>query len=436
MSRLVRPSIGLLGQIVAILLLTLGVEFAASTFLYERSSRLSVRDEEAHRLAEHLVIARKLVAERPAVEREEMARRMTTDRYYVRWAPRRPDMPRIAPRVDDTRRQILKWEPGLENSRLEVRLLSPGRRGVIAGFLRLPDGDWLYFRMAEEAGGWDLTISRVVLALVPALALLMVGALLVRRTLRPMDMLARAAGRVGTGTHEVLPEVGTAEVRRVIHAFNEMQDRIHRLIADRTQALAAVGHDLRTPLARLQLRTDAIPDPALRDAVGRDLDEMEAMVASLLAYLGGEDDPEVPSRRDVAVMAATLVDDASDRGFDARYDGPDHLDMTVRPTELKRALGNLVENALHYGGGAAVSVARAGGRVVLAVEDDGPGIPPDRLADVLEPFIRIDTARARNTTGLGLGLAIVVKAVARLGGTLTLSNRPSGGLRAEISLPE
>lgn len=433
MRRLVGPSIGLIGRIFAILLLTIVIEFGASTLLYERASRFSVREDEARRLAEHLVIARKLVSERPWRERPAMAERVTTDRYHVRWTATLPAPPPLAPGLDEMRRQVVAWEPSLGS--LNIRLTSPGRRGIVAGGLPLGDGSWLLFRTAERVHGWDLALGRIVLALVPAFALIVLGGLLVRRTLRPMERLAVAAERLGLGEQATVAEAGPGEVRRVIRAFNAMQERIHRLIGDRTQALAAVGHDMRTPLARLQLRADAIEDPAARDALLEDVAEMEAMIGSLLAYLGGEADPETPVRIDVAVLAATIVDDVTDRGGDATYDGPDHVELVARPIGLKRALANLVENGLHYGNRVTVTIVEHPDTIALCVDDDGPGIAEADLPRALEPFIRLDPARGRNTHGLGLGLAIVGRAVALEGGSLRLRNRAQGGLRAEITLP-
>jgi signal transduction histidine kinase len=430
-----RPPFGLLGRILAILLLTVVIEFGASTLLYERASRYSVREDEARRLAEHLVIARKLIAERPWQQRPAMAQELTTDRYDVRWAPSLPPPPRLAAELVEMRRQIIAWEPELAATDLRLQLNSPGRSALVAGGLSLPDGSWLYFSTRAIGKTWDLTIGRVVLALVPAIALLVVGGLLIRRTLKPLGTLAQAAGRIGTGDEIILPEAGTGEVRRVIRAFNEMQNRIHILIADRTQALAAVGHDMRTPLSRLQLRIEAVEEPELRGALGEDVAEMESMVASLLAYLGGESDPETPVRTDVAVLVATIVDDFDDRGLPVRYDGLEHCEMSIRPMGLKRAIGNLIDNAIHYGGKADVSLQVEGDQVAIRVEDEGPGIPEDQVEAALTPFTRLDPARGRNTLGLGLGLAIVRGAVNREGGTLRLINRPTGGLCAEILLP-
>jgi len=429
-------SVGLLGRLVAILLLTLAIEFVVSTILYERSSRALIRDDEARRLAEHLVISQKLISERSWPERPAMATRLTTDRYDIHWAgSTNPALPAEG-EPTTARSRIVEWEPTLADSDLQVRLVPLGRTAQLFGALRLSDGTWLRFRAAAPSAGIDQTGAHpMLLALMPVSILLVLSALLFRHTLRPMRMLALAADRIGRSSGLTLPEAGPREVRRVIRAFNAMQARIHQLITDRTQALAAVGHDLRTPLARLQLRTDAVPDPALRRAFETDIAEMEAMIGSLLSYVGGEDDPEKPVRTDVAVLAQTIVDDAVDRGDDATYDGADHLEAEVRAIGLKRAIANLVENALHYGHGARVAVMAEAGMLLIRVDDDGPGIPDDRLAEVVHPFVRLDPARSRNTSGLGLGLAIVARAAETEGGTLLFANRPEGGLRAEMRLP-
>jgi signal transduction histidine kinase len=425
----------LLGRLLLILLVVLGVEFAASTLLYERANRAQLRADEAHRLGEHLAIATRLVAAQPVAQRGGLARELSTGRYHIDWVP--PASAVSVPRAPDTTiaHRVVQWEPGLAGRALRVALDGVGRDARLVGTLNLPDGSRLFFRAAvpEEAGvGWQ----PVGLSLLPFATLLLVGTLLLRRTLRPMGMLARAAERVGRASGGVrLPEVGPGEVRRVIRAFNAMQARIAQLIADRTQALAAVGHDLRTPLARLQLRADGIADPTVRRAVEADLGEMGEMVASLLSFLRGADDPEPPQRADVAVMAATVADDAADRGGDVSYDGEAHLEASVRAAMLKRAIGNLVDNALHYGGNARVAVLGEDGRLVVRVDDDGPGIPPDRLEEVRQPFARLDPARRRNTGGLGLGLAIVTRVAEAEGGLLHLANRPEGGLRAELRLP-
>lgn len=426
--------LGLIGRIFAILLLAILVEFGASTLLYERASQVSVREDEGRRLAEHLVIAHKLLAEQPPEARPALAEELTTSRYEIRWSAELPPPLRFAPSLDRIHHQVITWEPGLADTSLRLRLTPPTREGVIVGSLRLPDRSWVQFRTREPLHHLDLSLERVLLALTPAVALILIGGLMVRQTLLPMRKLAEAAERVGSGGHEEVPVAGPGEVRRVIGAFNRMQARIHRLIADRTQALAAVGHDLRTPLARLRLRADAVTDPQVHDAIQADIGEMEAMIGSLLAYLGGEGETEAPTPVDVAVLCATLADDASDRGLRADYAGPDHLELIVRRVALKRALVNLVENALHHAARVWLRVSEEGDRVLIRVEDDGPGIPEEQIESVLQPFVRLDRARSRDTVGLGLGLAIVVRAVEEEGGAFTLRNRSEGGLSAQISL--
>ncbi|NNM76697.1 HAMP domain-containing protein [Sphingomonas sp. ID1715] len=428
------PSIGLIGRLIAILLLTVTIEFGISTLLYERASQFSVREDEARRLAEHLIICRRLVVERPAAERAEIADELTTDRYLVRWQAQEPRTPTIAPAVDGMRQQVLAWEPTLNRNDVRMWLVSPGSKPFVGGVMKLDDGSWLYFQTLHRLDGLNLAAERILLALIPALGLILLAGLSVRLVLKPLRRLAIAADRVGHGSEEQVPEQGPEEVVTVIRAFNNMQARIHQLIDNRTQALAAVGHDLRTPLARLKLRAEAIPDSDARESIERDIGEMEAMVGSLLAYLGGDSDPEQPAPTDIAVLCATLADDAADRGYDVRYDGPDHFEMPVRTLSLKRALSNLIDNGVHHGTKVTVRLQEIADAVAITVEDDGPGIPEERLHDVLKPFVRLDTARPRDTIGFGLGLAIVARAVELEGGELSLANRSHGGLSARILL--
>lgn len=433
-----RPSLGLIGRVVAILLLAMLVEFGMNTALYERASQFSVRDDEGRRLAEHLLIARRLIAPRPVAERPALARALSTAHYTMRWEQRAPAP--SDPALTQMRDQVLTWEPALRTGalllRLDRRRDGTGRvRSFVSGASALPDGSWLHFTTAEALDSLDLSRSRILIALAVAGAVMALGGLLVGRALRPMRLLADAADRFGMGeTRPLVPE-GPGEVRRVIAAFNRMQARIQQLIEDRTQALAAVGHDIRTPLARLRLRADSVSSPELRTAIRDDVAEMNAMVASLLAFLGGEDDPEKPVLADLAVLCATLADDADDRGRDVRYVGPGHFEHRFRALGVKRALSNLVENALHYGTIVTIELAVEPAAIVLRVKDDGPGIPEDALARVLQPFVRLDPARQRDTQGLGLGLAIVARVVALETGSFTLANRSEGGLRAEIRLP-
>ncbi len=433
MMRLRPRPIGLIGQIVAILLMAVAAEFVASTLLYERASEFSIGDDEARRLGEHLVVARRLLDKAPPARRPGIALALSTGHYAIGWAIVPPLRPTGT--LNLTRRQIIAWEPGLAATDLRLSRRVDGLATRIDGGMMLADGSWLSFQTHHPLGGQDWWRGRIATAALIALLVVIFAGLLVRRTLAPLRRLAHAADRFGTVAPEELGESGPTEIRQVIAAFNRMQARIQRLIAERTQALAAVGHDLRTPLARLRLRVDGVTDADLRATVGDDIAEMEAMVTSLLAYLGGEGDPESRKLADIAVICATLADDACDHGQMVDYCGPDHCELAVRRVSIKRALSNLLENALHFGTTIRIILEIEPDHVSIAFEDNGPGVPPEALQSVVEPFVRLDTARRRDTVGLGLGLAIVSRVVAVEGGTLNLSNRPEGGLRAEIRLP-
>ena len=215
-----------------------------------------------------------------------------------------------------------------------------------------------------------------------------------------------------------------------------MQTRIHRLVTERTQALAAVSHDLRTPIARLRLRLDGMPDAVDSRAMGSDLDDMQAMIDSTLAYLRGEADPEPRKIINVASLLMSIADASSDAGRDVVYDGPGRAPCDGAPSRpAARALENLVDNAVRYGSRARLSLAVEPDNLLVLVEDDGPGIAPDDVARAFEPFTRLEASRNRDTGGTGLGLTIARRVIEDERGCITLTNQPKGGLRAQVSLP-
>lgn len=429
---------GIIARLVAILLVTLIGEFAISTLIYEQASAFSVREDEARRLAEHLVIARRLIAEQSPERRGAMAAELTTDRYFVRWSSTQPTLPVSGVNAERMRNQIITWEPTLAGTGILARTL-PRRGSTIAvGSLRLPQGDWLFFRTIEPLQTTGATYGRVFSSLVTLLVLMVLGGLFIRQTLKPVRSLTDAVERFGPGFDQSIPSVpakGAGDVQRLVEAFNAMQARIRRLMDERTRALAAVSHDLRTPLSRLRLRVEGVQDEILRRDVQGDLDGMEAMVTSLLTFLGGEGEPEKARLIDLAVLCSSIADDAIDHGHDVTYDGLPHLELVLRPISIRRAIVNLVENAVRYGSHVLLQLSAEQDEVRICVLDDGPGIPVDALALVREPFVRLDHARQRDTSGFGLGLSIVERSVSDEGGTLELVNRDCGGLNATIRLP-
>jgi signal transduction histidine kinase len=294
----------------------------------------------------------------------------------------------------------------------------PGDAHAILGALRLADGSWLNFSLPAVTGIGPSFQGTLISTSVMAFGVAMVALFLVRTLVAPLRGLAGAADAIGRGPAITVLEAGPAEVRQVSQAFNAMQARIHRLVSDRTQALAAVSHDLRTPITRLRLRAGFLMDPEAEAAIDADLDEMEAMIDATLAYLRGDAEPEEPKPTDVSAMLETLVNDAIDSGRCAIFSGPRHAFIPLRSLAMKRAFANLIDNAVTYGNTARVALRNTGTGVVVTVDDDGPGIQHSELERVFEPFRRLDFSRNRRTGGVGLGLAIVQQAISREGGTI------------------
>lgn len=430
-----RPSIGLLGRILAVLLIIAATEFAANTFFFERANQFALRDDEAYRVAEHLVIARRALDRTAPQARAAAAKEFTTASFTIAWPAGRQEP---AGRIDlgRLREQVLEFEPELLQSKLSVHL-QPLRHGAaIAGTMELSDRSMVHFHMTQSSQVWGLTFGSLLTLIAPTLALVVAGMLMIRAAFRPLSMLMKATSHVGTDGHEQVPEQGPSEVRNLIHAFNAMHARIRLLLSSRTQSLVAVCHDLRTPLSRLRLRIDGaeLPEETGR-AMREDIEELSGLLRSLQDYLSAQSAGEQPQQIDLAAMASTIIDNARDQGHNASIYGPEHLVVSARPTTLRRALNNLVDNALHYGGNVRLVLKSTDQEAVIRIEDDGPGIPDEMLGEVLQPFVRMDGARKRNTHGMGLGLAIAHDAIQLEGGSLTLSNQTGGGLCATVQLP-
>ncbi|OYX61701.1 MAG: histidine kinase [Novosphingobium sp. 32-60-15] len=425
---------GLPERLLAILLLVAGVDFAANILLFDRASQFALREDDAARVAEHLVIASRIIEDTTPADRERVAKDLSTNRFSLEWQPA-GQQPVGSPAPSRMRKQILKDATGHDHADLQLRLNSTGAPGNIVGSVLLPDRSVLKFQ-TYASSAWSLSTGRIVMLLLPSLILVVLAWALFRATLAPLRTLVRASRTVGAGSPEPIAEQGTGEVRELIAAFNQMQHRIHQSMADRTQSMLAIGHDLRTPLARMQLRLErAGLDSETVNDMTTDLGEMRHMLESLQAFVESGGSRLRAERIDVAVMTQTLVDTAADDGREATFAGLESLEIVARPVSLRRALANLIENALHYAGNVHVTVRRDGDVAEITFEDNGPGIPPDRMEDVLQPFVRLDTARGRDTPGMGLGLPIVMRAIALDNGVLQLRNREQGGLCVTVRLP-
>lgn len=252
---------------------------------------------------------------------------------------------------------------------------------------------------------------------------------------RPVQRLAEAAQALGQeGATPPVPEEGPREFRQASRVFNQMQARIRQQLAERDRFVAAVSHDLRTPLTRLRLRTEALAQASERERMGRDIAEMDAMITATLEHLRGAAHAEPLAKVDVRALIDSMADDYLDTGHEIAVDGR-CAPLQVRPGALRRCLDNLVGNALRYGGGAQVSVLDLGAAVRITVRDHGPGLPAQELAHVMEPFYRVEPSRNRASGGMGLGLSIARDIALRHSGTLVLRNATGGGLEAVLELP-
>ncbi len=306
---------------------------------------------------------------------------------------------------------------------------------TLALSVRLSDGAWLNSETLlprPQLWAWPVVMS----TLLTVIAISLVMALSVRRITKPLRELAQASDRLGRGEGVPdLPERGPEEIVRANRAFNAMQARVSRFVADRTRMVAAISHDLRTPLTSLRLRAEFIDDDETRDRMVDTIDEMTRMAEATLAFARDDATAEESRNTDLVALVEAVSADFSDLGHDVSVEGAEHLYLPVRPVSLRRALRNLVENAVRYGIRARIRLERATNSVLIAVDDDGPGIPEDKMEEVFAPFTRLETSRNLETGGVGLGLATARSVVRAHGGELTLANRPGGGLTAAIHLP-
>lgn len=436
-----RPSFwprGLAGRTVLLLLVSLTVFHVGSLWMHRHDVRGAVAELDEARVVERLIAAGRTLAALPTDERSQVALALSSPGLSLSWSPRpaiASDAPPSRGPASDLREHLAAAAPAYAASRLADA--ADGTAPMIRGSLPVGDGSWLNLVLAVP-GPMPGTFGDGAVASTSVMAVGVVAAsvLLVRWLTGPLRRLAQAADGIGRGRGTVeVPQDGPEEVRRVAHALDAMQTRITRLVDDRTQALAAVSHDLRTPITRLRLRAGFLEDAEAQAKIEADLDEMEAMIAATLAYLQGEAETEPVRLTDIAAMLSTLCHAAADAGSAATYAGPAQLIAQCRPTALRRAASNLIGNAVNYGGTVRVRLVSEAGAITIEVDDDGPGIPASEMDRVFEPFYRLEASRNRGTGGVGLGLTIARQAVEEQGGRLVLGNREGSGLRASIHLP-
>jgi signal transduction histidine kinase len=399
-------------------------------------------------LAERIVSIKRAISAIPdEVERDKAAHALATASLEVHWSKvslvlnNAPVTERS--RAMEDRLKELVPEFGTESFRVgyaDDGALNAGEgdayRHMLLVSVKLDDNTWLNFASPTFGTAHHLAGNILAIAAIMGSLIILVAVLLLRWVTRPLRNLAIAAERFSLDeARDPVAEIGPAEVRRAAKAFNTMGDRVRRLVSERTMALAAVSHDLRTPITRLRLRSEMLDDEQTRNLIDDDLSEMELMINSTLEYLRMGVATEPPKVFDLATMIRTIVDGEADRGQSISLDDIDHVSVLGQPVAMKRAIWNIIGNALKYGSNVSVELKRDGKLVKIQVLDDGPGIPETEIDKVFEPFYRIDNSRSRETGGSGLGLTITKSIVIDHNGKIELFNKLGGGLIVSISVP-
>ena len=425
----------LMGRVMLILFLGLAAAHGLSFWLVVMERSMVMRGAMVSYLARDVASSVAILERVPAPERSIWLPRLARQSYSFRLdAPQshRPSDARLATPIVQAVSRLL--EPPRK-----VTAQAPDRPDSLLRLqLPLADGTVLTVDLSEPRLSLSPWVLGVLAAQLALLALL--SWLAVRLATRPLRELAEAADALGTAQQgPALPEDGPQEVARATTAFNAMQRRIQAHLAERMQILAAVSHDLQTPITRLRLRADLLDDTQLRDRLLADLAEMQSLVEEGIEYARSANAVREPLRLvDLDTLLDSLVCDYTDLGKPVRLTG--HLNgdspgmLHTRPKALRRLIINLVDNALKFAGDAEIVVKRAADVISIVVLDRGPGIPESELDAVLEPFFRLENSRSRATGGTGLGLAIARQLAQTLGGQLTLTNRNGGGLAAAITL--
>ncbi len=349
-------------------------------------------------------------------------------------------------------RQPKVFAPDHGRERLFVRLDNDGATTVGRGVLStdvgvgLPgsyvlavgvrDGGWVVFTAPTRFWGLDQAVRNGVKVVLLTLTVIGISVAAAYQLSRPIHRFTEAVRRFGNDPRAAaLPVAGPVELRETVRAFNAMQAKIQAFVSDRTAMLAAISHDLRTPLTKIRLRGEFIEDDDQRARLFRDVDDMQAMVDSALAFFRDESQHEGVTAFDFPELLRTIADDYADQGHPVVYDGVDRLAHRGKPLALKRAFTNLVDNAVKYGRAPELELRCGVDSVVVAVRDSGPGIPATAFEEVFAPFYRLERSRNRATGGVGLGLTSARSVIQSHGGSITLHNREGGGLELRVTLP-
>jgi signal transduction histidine kinase len=463
MSRFLPKS--LFGQTLLILLVGLIISHVAGSWIYALDREQAVRAVGGFTAAQRITNLTRLVQETPRESHTRIVAALSDQTFRVSLSAQPPaitpvdDDPQVAEAIKDflvdqlsldlahQPRVSASWPAGSVFGGSHTMM---GRGPMMRGFgafgpfggfrdlqvsVPLSDGQWLSFATALPQGGPAFSRQFLVSMGLMAIIILAVSIWAVRRVTAPLASLSAAAERLGNDLNAPpMSETGTIETRQAARAFNTMQARLRSLIGNRTRMLAAISHDLRTPLTLLRLRAENVEDAPEREKMLATIAEMDSMIAVTLQFARDEATAEPRRRTDLAALLASVVDDMADTGLPVTMEPAQPIVCECQPAALKRALTNLIDNAVKYGTRARATVRSAPQAIEITIDDEGPGIPEDELTRVFQPFYRVESSRNRETGGIGLGLAIAASIVEAHGGELSLSNRKEGGLRARIAI--
>jgi signal transduction histidine kinase len=461
------------GRALLVLLVGLMVSHVASTAMYFTESNEALRLLGDQRIAERMAVITRLVEETPPTDRQRILDVVDAPNVHVMWSqsdPTTADTPTDGRSYmmehflrgylgDAESGEIRMGYGGMMADRRPDGAPSGDQSGPAGQFQMMPhgrhmavhhamsgrhvqasvelsDSTWLTFVAPLEVPRPFSSVRFILSMSIMLVAVVILSVWVVRRLTARLATFAHAAERLGVDVNAPrLPESGPREVRQAARAFNEMQRRIRRFVEDRTQMVAAIAHDLGTPITRLRLRAEYVGDEEQRRKVLADLDEMERMIASTLSFVRDETATEPRQTFDLVSLLQSVCDDLSDAGHTIGFHSEGRLPYECRPIALRRALTNVIENAVKFGNQAWVSLDARDDTVLITIDDDGPGIPDQYHADVFKPFQRLEDSRSRETGGTGLGLTVARTIVRAHGGDITLSNRSEGGLHVAVALP-
>lgn len=464
MNRLLPQS--LFGQTLLVLVAGLIVSLLVGSWIYTLDREQAVRAVGGLAAAQRITNLTKLVQDTPREGRERIVTGLSDQAFRVSLSTRPPAIvpndedaavaqaikeflidqlslgPERQPRVSASVPDGAVFGGGRQMLGRGTMMHGFGRFGGFGGFrdlqvaVPLSDGQWLSFATALPESG--STFSREFLLSMGFMAIVIfaVSFWAVRRVTAPLAAVSLAAERLGNDLNAPpMPETGTIETRQASRAFNTMQARLRGLIENRTRMLAAISHDLRTPLTLLRLRAENVENPQERDKMLATIAEMDSMIGETLRFARDEATTEIRRPTDIAALVQSIIDDMADAGMPVKMQPSEPIVYHCQPDALKRAIRNLLDNAVKYGKAANVAIQTTSKTREIVIDDEGPGIPEQELSRVFDPFYRLEESRSRDTGGVGLGLAIAQSIVQAHRGNLVLSNRPTAGLRARIVLP-